>query len=114
MSLTLFIPAKKKDFEVKSLDDAYIILFQAFEDYAQSHNLEESDREAIKKLIEEAYIAKKTERFIANKVGIHMDYLGNYFNFMLEKFTNENHRSDSGKLKYNAFYIKHLKELVNE
>ena len=114
MSSTLFIPAKKKDFEIKSLDDAYIVLFQAFEDYAQSHNMKESDREAIKKLIEEAYIAKKAERFIANKVGVHMDYLGNYFNLMLGKFANKSRIDSNEKLKYNAFYIKHLKELVNE
>jgi hypothetical protein len=108
---TLYIPPKKESFNVKPLDQAYFVLNEILNEYSRTHHLDEADFSHLKNLIKNIYLTKKVEYFTKYKIGNLLGHINLFLDYSSNPTLNTN---ENVKKSYNAVYLKHLEELVNE
>jgi uncharacterized protein YktA (UPF0223 family) len=95
----------KKSLKEKILDDAYKSFKDIISEYSEKNNISESDKDLLYRLILKAYLDKKMQYFLEDKLSDMSSYLDFALNFALQ-----NDNKDIDKSNLNIFYVKHLKK----
>ncbi len=97
----------KKSLKMEVLEEAFNSFLDIINEYASQHNLSEEDKKQLFKLVEDAYVNKKIEYFLDEKLSKFSSFLDFSYCFALKKPDSKDSKSN-----YCVAYVKHLKQLV--
>jgi hypothetical protein len=96
----------RNNFRINILEEAFSSFIDIVSTYASQHNLPEEDKRQLLKMITDAYVDKKLEYFLGDR----LNKLGSFLNFSLDYALKNDNKSNGSN--YRIGYVKHLKQLI--
>ncbi len=97
----------KKSLKMEVLEEAFNSFLDIINEYASQQSLSEEDKKQLLKLVEDAYVNKKIEYFLDERLSKFSSFLDFSYCFALKKPNSKDIKSN-----YSIAYVKHLKQLV--
>lgn len=96
-----------KSLKIKILEEAFNSFLDIIDEYASQHGLSNIDKEDLIKLAKDAFIDKKIEYYLEDKLSSYSSFLEFSTNLALK-----NNVKKAEKSSLNILYVKQLKQLV--
>lgn len=96
----------KKDEEIKRIDDIYTFIISYIDENATTYKISVEDISILKEKVAEAYIERKSARFMEKSFGVFCEY----FDYSLNNALNIDSNNDKDFIK--LFYVNHTKHLL--
>lgn len=98
----------KKSLKLKVLNEAFDSFLDIINEYASKNNLSDKDKNHLIKLAKDAYVDKKIEYYLEDKLASYSSFLDFSVNFALNKNAGETEKS-----YWNILYVKQLEEFIS-